>query len=136
MKHIVLALIVGLALGQTPGTSGGRVGLRHVLTWDPVTVDVTGAPETVASYEVALSLPLVDLNTPGATPIALRNVAGTSLPATDFLPTVPHGTTVRAWVRAIDEAGNVSAWSEYLEVTVDLQPPAAPSRPGCRLLGQ
>lgn len=125
---MLAALVVGVDV------TGERLGSRAVLGWDAVMTDTAGNAEVIEKYEVGFALPPADLRT-GATPILTVQIPGdkTDLALVDHLVAmeIPEGASLRMWVRAYDEAGNVSEWSDMLEGVVDTKPPKKPG--GCRI---
>lgn len=129
LKTAALALGV-LLLGQTtnPPAIPPYVTVNTVAKWDNVTADVRGSAETIGRYELALSLPGADLRT-GAP------MLGNVLPAGDGSLGTPLTTLFsglapglyQLWVRAVDQAGNVSAWSDPLTLGWDTNAPRAPT---------
>jgi hypothetical protein len=135
LAAVPIALLVFGLPGDSPRAEAAEAtqafGLNHRLTWDCVTEDVLGGPETVKSYKVSVydptgtpDLPIMVYTGPGAECFAA---------ATHFVSTLPNGSVVRFAVKAIDLADNESAWSEPLDLRVDTVPPKPPSRPGCSL---
>lgn len=124
----VLATWIGFAFAQqdpvpvSPTNSG--------LQWNPVTKNADGSDaDDIDHYVVGVSAIDQDLNS-GGTVLAYVDAGcdGASCRSAlkDLLAAVPDGA-MRLWVRAVDEAGNYSAWSEPLEVVTDRVEPAAPT---------
>lgn len=96
------------------------------LAWNPVTMDVDGAPETIAGYQVKASLP-------DDTTLSTMDVLPEACAGVEVLPMIlmaAPSTTCLLRVRARDAAGNWGAWSEPLTAQVprDVKPPAAPAQ--------
>ena len=118
---VLVALLLGAIEFYNP--------TKH-LYWDHSGLDVLGQPETLDHAELAVSLATVDLRTGG---LPLNIIQAPALPpasGVDALALVqgqPSGA-YRLWVRVIDASGNASDWSAPLDVQVDLNRPAAPTR--------
>lgn len=95
--------------------------------------DINGNPETVATYDLAISDTSSDLNGAG------QILASTSVSYADsktngswqgevtaLMQPLPTGV-YRAWCRAVDTSGNKSAWAGPVEIPHDVTPPATPS---------
>lgn len=127
----ILAMVLSCSLAM--GQEAVRVGSTAVFAWDPVTQDIDGNPEIIGAYEVAAFPPNTVLNpTTGTAPVPLATVktAGdvTRAAALLFLTSFATGTPVRVSVRAVDTAGNVSEWSDPVDVVVDFKKPKKPNR--------
>ncbi len=85
-----------------------KSGTSAVLTWDPVTMDIYGKPETIASYEIFRG------ETPGFLP-SLSNRIGTSTSPT-FTDSGALATAApyHYLVRAVDVDGNVGGLGNQL----------------------
>jgi hypothetical protein len=98
-----------------------------LLSWDQVTKDVQGNPETLAGYELAVLPAGKDLNA-GAVPIKVLAVGvddWAGVPITRLAEGFSPGPYTFQ-VRATDAAGNKSAWSDSLELILDGVAPAMP----------
>lgn len=100
------------------------------LEWIPVTKSADGSDaDDIDHYVVGVSAIDQDLNSGGSV-LAYVDAGcdGSSCRSAlkDLLAAVPDGA-MRLWVRAVDEAGNYSAWSEPLEVVTDRVEPAKPT---------
>ena len=126
-----LTLFVALLLaGQVnpPAVTTQYVTPQSVAIWDPVTLDVNGNAEEVSKYELALTSNQQDLRQAGApAPLAILPASDPTLGQAAFplFSGQPPGF-YRLWVRAIDRAGNKSAWGAPLEVAWDQISPRAP----------
>lgn len=138
MRSFVFSVMVAAFVGLPADTQIGRFGTQGMLLWDPVTTDIKGGPEVLSAYEVGIFLATANphegvaaLRTikidPKVTTIELAQVV-TEIHAAS----IADGTAVRIAVRAIDQAANVSEWSDWLEGSLDSAPPATPG--GCRLV--
>jgi hypothetical protein len=111
----------------------------HKVAWDsPSTdpsipwTDISGAPETVATFDLAISDTGQDLNGAGqiiassSVSYVASKINGTwETEVTALLAPQPSGVYL-VWCRAIDVAGNKSAWSNSAEIPHDVTPPAPP----------
>jgi hypothetical protein len=94
--------------------------------------DINGEAETMASFDLAISHTGEDLNVSGS-PIASSSISyadakinGTwETEVTALLTSQPSGNYF-IWCRAVDAAGNRSAWSQSAEIPHDMIPPASP----------
>jgi hypothetical protein len=94
--------------------------------------DLSGASDTIATFDLALSDTGTDLNVAGS-PIASSAVSyadskingSWETEVTALLAPQPSGAYL-VWCRAVDMSGNKSAWSEPVEVPWDVTPPAPP----------
>lgn len=118
MRTLTILVILTLGSVYTPTTR---------LAWDPVTKDVKGEPESVVEAEAGI----FDLG--GTTPLATQRGIDPSGEGWNPGPLLAGRaeTSYEFRVRVYDEAGNVSAWSNVVEMLYDVTPPAAPT--GCRL---
>lgn len=127
---VATILAVSLLLGAAEPGGPAVGGATARLAWDHSGLAADGSPETVVEFEIGVYSP------DGLTQIATRTIAtcGTgSITCQEAL--APFGLASGVYslrVRAIDVAGNPSAWSDSLQVALDLVPPAKPT--GCRLL--
>ena len=99
------------------------------LAWDPPELNEDGTPcDDLAGYVVAISEPGVDLRETGepigewSAPLCPDGVCRWDLSQVD----VTDGQ-YRLWVRAVDEAGNSSVWSDPLSLDLDATRPGAPA---------
>ena len=121
-------LLATLSLGQpAPEVAGGSTRLA----WDHDGLGEDGTPETLAAFELGAW----DLT--GQTLIASRSIpaceATGAMTCEEALSGLGLASGVYSLrVRAVDGAGNASAWSAQLVVRLDLVPPSRPS--GCRLI--
>lgn len=120
MKAFQISTIVSLLfVGQVPPTP---VDPSTVMTWDPVTMDIQGNPETVVSAESGL------FNTGETTPI---RVITSSVPPSEttlgaLVANLPGGLFDYR-VRVYDASGNASEWSPPFPVAAnDTIAPATP----------
>lgn len=137
MKKIVVMLGAGiLSLGIAGTTWMLNRGeaqsvpiLNHAtVTWDAVTTDVNGNPETIRDAELGIwpagadrftVPPLAVLSAlPGTPPVGGVQIAG-------LIAGRPDGDYQLA-VRVYDLAGNSSAWSSALVGRYDMTPPSKP----------
>lgn len=142
MKKFLLGMSTVLVLGALTvgwvGSGQAQVGKQYVgnnslFTWDPVALNADGTPcVDLAGYRVGIFPVALPLGAPTAT--VMVDGAVTSQPAAPLLVGILQGTPMRIAVQAYDLAGNPSAWSESVELTVDTVPPAPPSKPGCAIL--
>lgn len=123
MNWLLLALAFLFQVATTPI----KINEDTKVTWDPVTLDIAGNPETIASYQVGTVKQGVDPDT--ASP--LLAVPGTEVEAAVGLfllaQLYPAGT-YESRVRAVDVEGNESDWGTPV-LTVDWPdriPPEAP----------
>lgn len=109
-------------------------GAGQTVTWAPVTTHVDGTPCVVAGYELAITIDNVNLNSPGAKPIAVIAYgpnAWTGLSIDILIKDLASGG-YRLQARAKNGSGIWSSWSAPLDGTLDLQPPAVPQVLGVR----
>jgi hypothetical protein len=127
--HFMAVWLVLLSLATQPTEATAIVTPGALLQWDTVTQDVNGGAELVTKYRVTLT----ELDrTPGDSqlgivPVAVPAKVGTvqTYNPAGLFSGLPPGR-YRAWVQAIDTAGNQSAWSEPLELVWDGVKPKAP----------
>ena len=135
MRALVFGPILSAMVFISAAAPTEYVGFKHVAVWDCVTHDVDGQADTIAGYELALLPAGKDLNSLDVQ--AIKRVTTPALPCefalATFLPGMPAGA-YRVQVRAVDAAGNWSAWSTPIDVTIDLTPPKPPTGLGCKLL--
>jgi len=121
------------------------VNLNTKLVWSHDNKDINNLPEVIGRFEVAISQTNQDLST-GGTPLAMLQV---QYPCPECpVDTVTLGTTCeypiadlirgrspgyyRLWVRAVDSAGNIGAYSSYLTIQIDSSPPKPPTGLKCK----
>lgn len=117
-------------------TAPKPVSSKGVLKWVSPTTDIEGDAETLASAEVAITAPaVVNLNTSG-TP--LRIIVGLDPDGTKgyviapLVASLPRGP-YKVWARVVDDAGNISAWSEVpAEIQLDAVAPKPPTGVSCK----
>lgn len=119
-RLLALLALAPFLLGQaTPANEDTKV------TWDPVTLDVGGNPETIARYELVVSPegapipeePRLLVTAPTVEAALGLWMLGRLLPAGNY----------EARARAVDSEGNVSDWTAPLVLAwPDLVPPAVP----------
>ena len=130
MKKIILSMLLVLfsflpaqiAIAQAVEVP---VGAFTIFFWDPVTEDITGAPENVVTYEIGAWPAGTDLiNFPDTVPLGRASIDAnlTQCDAGLFLLAITTAR-VRIAVRAIDAAGNVSDWSDSLDCVLDFKKP-------------
>ena len=108
--------------------AGPRVNPQRTdVMWDAPTLNEDGTPcDDLVGYELAItSQEVPDLNTGGT---VLQTIPMSQTQYTLGSLTLPDGP-YRFWVRAVDEAGNVSDYSDYLDLELDQTKPGKPSRP-------
>jgi hypothetical protein len=132
---IALVALFASTLTQVPPAEVIGPGKTVTVAWNHSGLDIQGKPETLAGYELAVTDATVDLVVDPAGVIVARKLVPLpmapetpSAVATDLLMARGTGTS-RLWVRAVDAAGNWSAWSTPLGFTFDGDAPAAPSAP-------
>jgi hypothetical protein len=132
MKKILFTAFIVLLAGGL--LSADRVGLRTVVWWDPVTVDINDEPETIGGYEVAISYIAADLKAGTGSPLktVVTGPTVTETAISGLLTGLAKGY-YRIWVRASDAVGNISGWSDPLDVEIDNVPPKAPGKPGVKV---
>lgn len=130
-----LLFLFGLPLLEKPGAVAQTVPpvligpkVQAIATWDRVTTDIDGNPETISGYELAIT-PDASMapDSPQAVLASLTTTA-TGYGGTDITPmfaSLPPGP-LYIFVRAKDEAGNLSGWSEPVELRYDPRPPQIP----------
>lgn len=117
----------GMATAQTPPAS---VGVSSQAEFDHDGRDTAGAAEALKDCDVALTAATVaDLNAGGA---ITKQVLGTIKQGPNAVPLAPLFTGVpggqyKLWVRARDEAGNVSRWTGSAAFTLDAAAPSSPA---------
>lgn len=128
--RVALLTMPLLLLGQVgPPLPVKYLTETNSFSWDPVTTDVTGAPETVAAYELAALAVGEDMNADlPPVPRARRETAATGylgFGAQALIQGLSPGP-YRFQVRARDLAGNWGAWSVPLDLVLDNMLPASP----------
>lgn len=127
----VLCFLCGLPPLVVEAVAPPWVGLSTQASWDEVTLDALGGPETIQNYDIALLDPLGDLNLVTVPPpvpirILLTGVLGwQGTPLTALFKDMKAGSYA-IQVRARDQAGNISLWSDKLLVQYDATGPAMP----------
>lgn len=114
---------------MTPADAPTYITAETVARWDAVTSDVRGEPETIARYELSFSPVAVDLRTaaPAQAPVVLQArdpVAGVLI--APLFAGAPPGV-YNLYVRAVDAAGLISAWSAPIVVGWDTNAPRPPT---------
>lgn len=110
---------------------GVPVNLGSEVTWDEVTSDVDGNPETMDSYEVVITLDGADPNFDALSNLSVLHPV-TKAQLGPLLIGLPPGE-YQIWVQAVDVSFNRSEFSAPLGITNgDTIPPAAPM--GLRLV--
>ena len=101
---------------------------KIVIAWDAPTTNEDGTPLTdLSHYTVAISEETVDLNVEGD-PLQTANVncdQSTCNMRLNNIENLEDGK-IRIWCRAVDTSGNVSVWSNYVEIRLDSINPNAP----------
>jgi len=123
MKIVQILVVAGFVVLMV----GAAYREGDKMAWDQVTTDVNGDPEVVVSAEAAA------FAVGGTVPVASEaglSPAGTGWDMAPLVQQLSEGTYQFA-VRVIDEAGNISDWSNKVQLRVDRTPPAAPG--GCRI---
>jgi len=122
-------LLYVLAFGQATNTEI-LIGPTAILdlSWDAVTTDIEGKPETIAGYEVSIGTPTIDPNLNPELITGIIQVPADTRTA-DGIPLFLNKSMGKyhIFVRAIDAAGNWSIYSDPLEITWDPVPPAKPT---------
>lgn len=132
MRICIMTLVLAAALaagGAAEDSAVEPVNLyRAAFAWDAPATNVDGSPcADLASYELALSAAEVDLRS-GGEPLELIAVPASQLQGSfQAVADLPEGR-LRAWVRAVDDAGNPSEWAGPLELLSDAVSPGAPGR--------
>jgi hypothetical protein len=129
-----LALLPLLALGQT--VTVPRVGQSPILSWERPQLNEDGSALTdLRGYEIAITPPGANLQ-PSTTPSSglqfLDSSAALELDLGQLLGPLQSGL-YKAWIRAVDTAGNRSRWSSPLDFEYDRLAPAAPTLRGIRV---
>ncbi|MHA2032788.1 MAG: hypothetical protein ACW99Q_25740 [Candidatus Kariarchaeaceae archaeon] len=131
-KVLIGAFLMAMFVGGVPtfGQQPETCNISGSITWDAVTQDIQGNPETIVHYQVAVFSPLADIDVD--IPLNMEIVAGIEIPLVDVLVGLPMGT-YRFAVKAVDIGGNESAWSEFLDLTIsDDIPPGPPIGIRCK----
>lgn len=131
-KLVLFAFLAALSVGAyvchryaEAQVAATPVKANSVLQYDHDGKDVAGASERLKEAELALSGVTSDLNAGG---VPVKTVKGplaqgaNEAPLTALFQGQQPGM-YRIWVRAVDEALNVSAWSAPLLVNYDLTAP-------------
>lgn len=128
MKAIVVATVLTFAGWVSAGEDA--VGTFATFSWDAVTQDVTGAPETIWKYELAAFPAGADLSSVVISDaVAKIEIEGTQTTAdASFMIAVPSGTRIRLGARAYDLAGNISDWSNPKDIKLDFGKPLPPGQ--------
>lgn len=128
MRGLLFALPF-LLLSETGPQLPVAANPKAILEWDAPITNVDGTPLLdLAGYIVALSLPGVDLNqgTSALTQLEVPEAATTEQAIAPLVAGRPEGI-YQLWVRAYDDAGNLSAWSTPLLIQIDAVTPASPT---------
>jgi predicted phage tail protein len=141
----IIAVLIGIVIGILTYelfevAYAQQVNIKNTMvTWDsPSTdpsiawTDITGAAETMASFDLAISHPSEDLNLAGSAitssfiSYADAKINGSwETEITELLKSQPSGNYL-VWCRAVDLAGNKSTWSNSEEIPHDIIPPGQP----------
>lgn len=121
------------------------VNASSILCWDHDNKDINNQPEIISRFEIAISQTNQDLSQ-GGTPLAQIQVQypcpecvvdnatlGThcEYPIAELVRGRNAGY-YRLWVRAVDAASNLGAWSLPLTVATDSAPPKPPTGLKCK----
>jgi hypothetical protein len=124
-----LALVLTLLLTTLALAGEEAIGPNTLISWDPVTTDITGAPTVISSYEIA-AFPLGTnlVTTPATAPLSKARIeaAQVQTQASAFILSMANAQKIVIAVRAVDLAGNVSVWSNTIDGKLFLNPPNAP----------
>lgn len=129
LPELVLAVAMQFLVAPPPPPITVGTGTNS-LTWDAVTTDINGKPETLLGYKFGVfpkGTTFPDAKTPTSVmrsffvpptsvEIAMATIQGTT--------PLPAGEYVFA-VQAVDAAGNPGPWTSE-PTTLDVSPPAAP----------
>lgn len=124
MKRFVVGLLL-FGCATVMGQAAVTLNRAAVLTWDAVAKDVNGVADVVVAYDVAITLTGVDLNAAGTQYLSLVEVGKLDTSGTLLFATLKNGN-YQAQARAVDAAGNVSAWGVPFVFAFDGDAPAVP----------
>lgn len=128
MRQLLLSLPF-LLFAQSDPQVPISANQNSILQWDAPTLNADGSQlMDLSGYVVALSAPGVDLNQ-GTAPLSQIDVPEPQVTEQAIAPLI--GTQAdgiyQLWVRAYDDAGNLSAWSVPLLIRTDSIVPATPT---------
>lgn len=131
---ILVVLLFGLGLVADAQNVTQYFSATCVFSWDAVTTDIEGGPETISYYELAAfpaNTVLFPPPTPAPVPLATTQIPGDTTTGAGILlwTKIPSGTAIRLSVRCSDLAGNLSDWADPLDGILDMKKPHKPNKP-------